>query len=205
MGITLRVEVCRKEGTASYGSIGASYSVDGIELPAGASDEAITRIRDHWTAFCQISVDTELARLRAGADAGPASRPASPAPAPAAAEPPRKARSEWGTADHGRAAEPTDGRTGRAPSAGRNGNSNRDGVPRSGGALYARLKEMDERDAGLGMVKRIARWAKNRGNDARMSDWGRDDVAEGWAEAESYLEALRESDSLQSAGNGAGY
>lgn len=195
--VTVKVGTARKEGTEGYGSIGATCEVEVEMLGAGAAD--LTEARDRWIAWCEQTVAEAIARQRAALDGGhgsaPMPAPARPAALPAPApEPPRKERREWGGPAAAREREERRGGDRR------DGGGNRDGVPRSGGALYARLKEMDEQTEGLGVVKHVSRWAKARGNNDRMSDWDRDDVRDGWAEAQTYLEALRESERLQPAG-----
>jgi len=98
--ITLKVEVCRKEGTDNYGSIGAACAVEGIEVQAGADMAEILRLRDHWLGLCEATVDDELARLR-GTRAGGGNGHAAPtryaepereAPRPERQAPARSAR-----------------------------------------------------------------------------------------------------------------
>ena len=196
MSITISVSVSRKLGTENYGSVGASCEVHGIEVPA--SDPAETaRLRDYWLGFCEASVHGELASLRGArrrrrtptatraAPRRPAAEPSPESP------PPRKERREWGTADRGEAARPSHG-TRRGASSG-----DREKAPRTGGALTARLKDLDEADDSLGVLRHVRDWAKARGNDAKMKDWDDRDVADGWREATKHLEALANSESLQ--------
>lgn len=193
MSIRLKIGAQRKEGTDNYGSIGASCEVEGVEIPAGATPEQILEIRDYWFGLCEMSVQQQLAVLR-GAGSAQAAAPAAnghAAPPPRQPAPPReRERQTWPTADHGEAAR-------ERPRPARGGD--RGDAPRSGRALYARLKDMDEADEGLKVVKHVSRWAKARGNDSRMTDWSDDQAADGWREACRYLEALRESASLQGA------
>lgn len=188
---TVKIGVCRKEGTANYGSIGASCEIEGIEVPAGATAQDVAAIATSYYQIARAAVEAELARQRAGSAAGPAAANGH-APAP----PPRKERHEWDTADHGEAAR-------RRPmgGGGNGGNGDRSGPPKSGKGLYARLKDLDEAHD-YGVLQRVKSWAKQEGNDARMSDWTPDEIRDGWAVAERFLEALRESDRLQSADNG---
>jgi hypothetical protein len=195
MAITIRVGVCRKESTGDYGSIGAECAVDGIEVPAGAAPEELARVRAHWMTWCAATVDEELAALRDGAAPATAPRPAEPARE--SAPPPRKERVEWGTADHGEAAR-------RKPAGGGNGNGRRGAgggpdrseAPRSGSALLARVKDLDEEN-GTDLYKTVCRWAKGQGNNDRMKDWTPDDVRDGWAVAQERMEALRKSEEFQ--------
>jgi hypothetical protein len=67
MSIRLHIEVCKKEGTEHFGSIGATCGVD-IELdPAVFHDPAaaVARIRGYYS-FCETAMHEELTRLRNG-------------------------------------------------------------------------------------------------------------------------------------------
>lgn len=195
MSIRLKIGAQRKEGTDNYGSIGASCEVEGVEIPAGATPEQILEIRDYWFGLCEMSVTQQLAVLRGqqpgaapaanGHAAPPPARPAAPAPAAPARE-----RQTWQTADHGEAAR-------ERPRGG--GGGGKDGPPRSGKALYARLKDLDEADDSLGLVKWAQRWGKSRGNDGRITQWSDEEAAAGWTAAQRHMEALARSESLQSA------
>jgi len=179
--VAVKVGVCRKEGTEHYGSVGASCEVE-VEVE-GTTAEALSAARDRWIGWCNQTVDEAIARQRAALPA--------PAARPSAEEPPRrKERQHWDTAGHGEEAR-------RSPGGG-GGGRNQDGPPRSGGALYARLRDLEEHGQ-EGLVKRVSRWAKRRGNDRPMRDWDRDEVKDGWREAERLMEAFEESDRLQGA------
>jgi hypothetical protein len=119
MSIRLHIEVCKKEGTEHFGSIGATCGVD-IELdPAVFNDPAAaaTRIRGYYS-FCERAMNEELARLRTGqpaagtANGSVAAAAEAPPPAPA-----KRATPVNEAEDHGDAHEPeeeddppTDGR-----------------------------------------------------------------------------------------------
>jgi hypothetical protein len=67
MSIRLKIEVCKKEGTTNFGSIGATC---GLELELDQSDladpvKAAGRIRGLY-AFCETAMNEELGRLRNG-------------------------------------------------------------------------------------------------------------------------------------------
>jgi hypothetical protein len=138
MSIRLKIEVCQKEGTEHFGSIGATC---GLELEIDQSvladpAAAVARIRGYY-AFCETAMNEELARLRTGQPAavtanGPAAAAAGPNPAaeapplkrpvarsPATPPPAKRAAAEpvAEAEDHGDACEPeedddppTDGR-----------------------------------------------------------------------------------------------
>jgi hypothetical protein len=191
--VKVRVDISRKEGTTNFGSNGASVGVE-VELH-GASSADIENARVHWTSWCADAVDHVLAAQRQ--DQGGAPAPALPAPAPAhpqPAGPTGRPRSEWGTA-YPAAGGPPVAPPARAHGGG-TGNGNGDGPPRSGGGLYAKLKDLDEKNPSLRIVRHVANWAKAGGNADRMSGWPSEWVEGGWAEAQRYLEALRKSESL---------
>ena len=135
MSIRLRIEVCKKEGTDHYGSIGATC---GLELEIDQSvladpAAAVARIRGYYS-FCETAMHEELGRLRTGrppannndnglaaaagpnpaADLPPPNRPVarSPMNPPTPPKPPAPVAEEYG--DEGDALEeddpPTDGR-----------------------------------------------------------------------------------------------
>jgi len=84
MSIRLHIEVCKKEGTDNYGSIGATC---GLELEIDQSvladpAAAVARIRGYYS-FCETAMNEELGRLR-----NPAADPAAAGPNPAAEAPP---------------------------------------------------------------------------------------------------------------------
>jgi hypothetical protein len=95
MSIRLHIEVCKKEGTDHYGSIGATC---GLELEIDQSvladpAAAVARIRGYYS-FCETAMHEELARLRTGQPAaaatnGPAASAAGPNPV-AEAPPPKR-------------------------------------------------------------------------------------------------------------------
>lgn len=190
--IKIKVGLSRKEGTDNYGSIGASIEAE-IELH-GATPADVQTNRDHWLSWCADALDKAIADQR-GAHAHAA--PAAPAALPAPVGPTGKPQQSWGTA-YPSAGAPTPAPPPANGSGGGPRRGNQYGPPRNGKALFARLKEMDERDPNLRIVKHVSAWAKAGGNDARFGDWSGDWVTAGWAEAEKYLEALRESARLQS-------
>jgi hypothetical protein len=128
MSIRLKIEVCQKEGTEGYGSIGATC---GLELEIDQSvladpAAAVARIRGYY-AFCETAMNEELARLRTGQPAaagnGPAVAAAAPPPkrpvarSPATPPPSKRAAPVAEAEDPGDAIEPeeegdppTDGR-----------------------------------------------------------------------------------------------
>lgn len=180
--IRVRVGACRKESTGDYGSVGGSAEIE-VELH-GATDGDIERERRKWLSLALAVVDDAIREQR-----GEAPRPAAPAPSPDAA-PPRKETGRWGTADDGRAAR-------RTPPGRKAGEARGDDdPPNTGRALFARLKDLDEAN-GSDLVKHVSKWGKARGVEGRITEWGRDEVKAGWAEARRYAEALRESESLQ--------
>jgi hypothetical protein len=66
----MKVGVTRKEATDRDGSVAATCEIE-VEIPGGATDEEVLRIRDHWLGVCEATVDEELDRLHGGAS-GPA-------------------------------------------------------------------------------------------------------------------------------------
>jgi hypothetical protein len=90
MSIRLHVEVCKKEGTANYGSIGATCGLEvEIDLATLADPTAaVARIRGFYS-LCELAINEELARLKipAAASAAPptegtaAAAPTTPPPA----------------------------------------------------------------------------------------------------------------------------
>ncbi len=92
MSIRLHVEVCKKEGTANYGSIGATC---GLEVEIDQSDlsdpvAAAARIRGYYS-FCELAMNEELGRLRNGNGNGnTTNRPAADPPPPAQPVPDRQ-------------------------------------------------------------------------------------------------------------------
>jgi hypothetical protein len=91
MSIRLHIEVCKKEGTEHFGSIGATCGVD-IELdPAVFNDPAaaVARIRGYY-AFCETAMHEELARLRTGQPAAGTAAANGLAAAAAEAPPPKR-------------------------------------------------------------------------------------------------------------------
>jgi hypothetical protein len=85
MGIRLHVEVCKKEGTANYGSIGATCGLEvEIDLATLADPTAAAaRIRGFYS-LCELAMNEELARLKdpaAPTNPPPAKRPADRPPA----------------------------------------------------------------------------------------------------------------------------
>jgi len=175
----ITVSVCRKEGRPDYGSEGASCEIS-FEVADDSPAAEVAAARAYWSAWCRAAVDADLAAAR-------------PAPAPRAEAPPAKERRDWQTADHGEAARRTDGRTGR-----RAAKDDDDDAPRTGRALMAKLKDFDERNDAQ-VFKHVAAYMKRRGNDARMVDWGKADVADAWEEAVRKIGEYRDSDRFQDA------
>ena len=95
MSIRLHVEVCKKEGTANYGSIGATCGLEvEIDLATLADPSAaVARIRGFYS-LCELAMNEELARLKDPAAAA-AATPTNPPPAkrPADRTPPSRRRS----------------------------------------------------------------------------------------------------------------
>jgi len=86
MSIRLHIEVCKKEGTDHFGSIGATCGLD-LEIDQSALADpaaAVARIRGYYS-FCETAMNEELARLRTSANGTPA--PAAAVPPPAARQP----------------------------------------------------------------------------------------------------------------------
>jgi hypothetical protein len=114
MSIRLHVEVCKKEGTANYGSIGATCGLEvEIDLATLADPTAaVARIRGFYS-LCELAMNEELARLKDPATAAAAPTNPPPAKRPADRTPPVVTAAE----DHDQAEEvpeeddpPTDGR-----------------------------------------------------------------------------------------------
>jgi hypothetical protein len=82
MSIRLHVEVCKKEGTANYGSIGATCGLEvEIDLATLADPTAaVARIRGFYS-LCELAMNEELARLKDPAAALAAAAPTNPPPA----------------------------------------------------------------------------------------------------------------------------
>ncbi len=105
MSIRLHVEVCKKEGTANYGSVGATCGLEvEIDLATLADPaSAVARIRGFYS-LCELAMNEELARLKdpaaapATAAADPTTPP-SPARRPADRPPARPTRPVTATAD----------------------------------------------------------------------------------------------------------
>ncbi len=86
MSIRLHVEVCKKEGTPNYGSIGATCGLE-IEIDPGTLADpaaAVARIRGLYS-LCELAMNEELARLK-----DPAAAPAAAAAAPITPPPPAR-------------------------------------------------------------------------------------------------------------------
>ncbi len=176
--ITIKVGICRKEGDGNFGSYGATCEVEGIEIGAGTPPMEVAHIRDQWLVFCEATVAAELARQR-----GHAPAPV-PAPAPARTNGHAQERGQWGdTADRGDAA-----RRG-GPVAPESGD-----CPKSGGGLYAWVKDQDEK-YDLGLLKHINAWAKRQQLEGRMKDWEPGDIKKAWNEANRRIRAVRQAES----------
>jgi hypothetical protein len=82
MSIRLHVEVCKKEGTANYGSVGATCGLEvEIDLATLADPAAaVARIRGFYS-LCELAMNEELARLKDPAAAPAAAAPTNPPPA----------------------------------------------------------------------------------------------------------------------------
>jgi hypothetical protein len=65
------------------------------------------------------------------------------------------------------------------------GNGNQ-GPPRSGKALYARVKEL-EKGRGINLLEHLNNWAKVRGFPGRMIEWSESEVADAYIEAKDKL------------------
>jgi hypothetical protein len=91
MSIRLHVEVCKKEGTANYGSIGATCGLEvEIDLATLADPTAaVARIRGFYS-LCELAMAEELARLKdpAAAAAAPTDPPPARRPADRTQTPP---------------------------------------------------------------------------------------------------------------------
>jgi hypothetical protein len=61
--IRLKVGVSRKQATDDEGSVTATCEIE-VEIPGGATDAEVLRVRDHWLGVCEATVDEELGRLR---------------------------------------------------------------------------------------------------------------------------------------------
>jgi hypothetical protein len=91
MSIRLRIEVCKKEGTEGYGSIGATCGLE-LEIDQSVLSDptaAVARIRGYYS-FCETAMNEELARLRTdqpAAGPNPAADPPPPVKRPAARSP----------------------------------------------------------------------------------------------------------------------
>jgi hypothetical protein len=76
MSIRLHVEVCKKEGTANYGSIGATCGLE-VEIDLATLADplaAVARIRRFYS-LCELAMNEELARLKDPAAAAPTNPP----------------------------------------------------------------------------------------------------------------------------------
>jgi hypothetical protein len=92
----MKVGISRTQATADDGRVSATCEIE-VEIPGGATDAEVLRVRDHWLGVCEATVDEELHRLSGGA--GPVSTPApessrEPAARPRAASS-RSARPEY--------------------------------------------------------------------------------------------------------------
>jgi hypothetical protein len=93
--ITLNVSVCKKVGTANYGSNGATCSFANVELDEQLLHDPpalAAKIRG-WYALAELAVEEEIGRLGNGHAAGPAATARQPvaalAPPPAPTRPTR--------------------------------------------------------------------------------------------------------------------
>jgi hypothetical protein len=116
MSIRLHVEVCKKEGTANYGSIGATCGLEvEIDLATLADPAAAAaRIRGFYS-LCELAMNEELTRLKDPAAA--AATPTNPPPAKRPADRTPTTPVVTAAEDHDQAEEvpeeddpPTDGR-----------------------------------------------------------------------------------------------
>jgi hypothetical protein len=118
MTIRLRIEVCKKEGTDYYGSIGATCGLE-LEIDQSVLADpvaAVARIRSYYS-FCETAMNEELGRLRnPAASPNPAAEAPSPNRPVARSPAPKRAAAPVGEeyADEDDAPEednpPTDGR-----------------------------------------------------------------------------------------------
>jgi hypothetical protein len=93
--------------------------------------------------------------------------------APANPGPPVKSRNAWGSGGNG-AAAPQEPRAG--------------GQPRTGSALWARLREYESQyKRGKGVTRHILQWGESQGWPGRIANWDFDQVKAGEAEARSYI------------------
>lgn len=114
-----------------------------------------------------------------------------PAPPPAEAAPERSAAPAPARRDRNRERE-------RYERAGRDRDEG-DDAPRTGGALFAALKRLDEEHPDLRVLQHVERWMEARGVRGRMKEYNREQVADAWGQAIRFQESLRESERLQSA------
>src|ERR1700677_621611 len=91
MSIRLHVEVCKKEGTANYGSVGATCGLEvEIDLATLADPAAaVARIRGFYS-LCELAMNEELARLKNPAAVSAAPPPGGTAAADPTTPPPAK-------------------------------------------------------------------------------------------------------------------
>jgi hypothetical protein len=61
----MKVGISRTQATADDGRVSATCEIE-VEIPGGATDAEVLRVRDHWLGICEATVDDELGRLQAG-------------------------------------------------------------------------------------------------------------------------------------------
>lgn len=87
----MKVGISRKQVTDDDGSVGAICEIE-VEIPGGATDAEVLRIRDHWLDLCEATVDEELGRLGGGAAGRGSSPPSGSVPGPSTRSKPTTSR-----------------------------------------------------------------------------------------------------------------
>ena len=183
----LTVATCRKLGLPEYSSVGSTCEIE-LELTDAADDQAVVDTVRRLQSLCDQAVAEHLARHIA------------PDVPPAPAEKPRH---EWPSAKDGPGPAPEPER--RPPSnmtaAGRlengvkpngfnrPGNGGGIGAPRTGKALFAWLKETEQKKQ-IALLKYVNQWARLQEFPGRMVDWDADQVALAYAEVTRKLTAV---------------
>jgi hypothetical protein len=156
----LKVGVSRKQVTDEEGSVGVTCEIE-VEIPGGATDAEVLRIRDHWLGICEATVDDELCRLRDGTAEAVSASSAEPAARPKAA-PSHSARPEY-----------------RAPAAPRgrgdvsavNGDGDEGRPPADGRQLLGWAAKQDPDAKGL-----VISFGKKKGYPSKIVDWDDEQV-----------------------------
>jgi hypothetical protein len=159
----MKVGVSRKQATDDDGSVGATCEIE-VEIPGGATDAEVLRIRDHWLGVCEATVEEEIGRLRdEGAGRSTASAPSPEPAARSKAAPSRPARPEY------RASAPPRGRRDAADDLGDGDDEGR--PPADGRQLLGWAAKQDPDAKGV-----VISFGKKKGYPPKIVDWDDEQV-----------------------------